>query len=94
MHVISTRACISQTVTGFEKYRKNPIKLISIVGIGYLFMMIFSPPSVEEAAKIVFSRTGILGKPIICSFPELGMDVDNPAQLSIVREILGKKSTC
>jgi membrane-associated phospholipid phosphatase/GTP:adenosylcobinamide-phosphate guanylyltransferase len=92
MHVINTRACISPAVLSFEKYRKNPVKLISSVGFIYLFKMIFSPPSVFEAAKIIFSQTGILGKPIKCSFPELGMDIDNPSHLKIITEILTKKT--
>lgn len=93
MHVISTKASISPTMQSFEKFRKKPLKLISTIGFDMLFRMLFSPPSISEAAKIIYSRTGILGKAINCSFPEIGMDIDNPAHLALLGEILSKKLT-
>jgi hypothetical protein len=70
--------------------RKNPLKQASILGIDLLIKLVFRAVTLEEAAKIISRRLGIKGKLIQSAYPEIGMDVDKPHQLEIMREDLSR----
>jgi hypothetical protein len=44
--------------------------------------------SLKDAEAAVCKRLGVKGKAVLCPYPEVGMDVDKPAQLEIVRDTL------
>lgn len=90
MHVISPKAFVNPAYYKFVEYRKNPLKLITMFGYGVLFRMIFWPPSLGLAAKIVNKRTGFSGKAVVCDEPAIGMDVDTLHHLAIAREKLAQ----
>ena len=65
--------------------RKNPIKQASIIGFDTLLLMLLGLISLDEAVKKATSRLHMTGKAIICPFAEIGMDVDKPVQLELMR---------
>ncbi len=71
------------------KARKNPLKLCKIVGLGFLFEYLSHRLSLAEAEKKVSKLLDIKGKAIICSYPEVGVDVDKPSDLMMVSKLLG-----
>lgn len=68
--------------------RKNPVKQASIIGFDLLIKLLFRSVTLEEAAKTISRRLKIKGKVIRCPYPQIGMDVDKPHQLEIIREDL------
>jgi hypothetical protein len=70
--------------------RKNPLKQASILGFDLLLKLLFRSATLEDAAKIISRRLGIKGKLLQSAYPEIGMDVDKPHQLVIMREDLGR----
>jgi GTP:adenosylcobinamide-phosphate guanylyltransferase len=70
--------------------RKNPLKQASILGFDLLIKLLFRSVTLEEAARIISRRLGIKGKLIQSAYPEIGMDVDKPHQLEIMREDLSR----
>jgi len=47
--------------------------------------------TVEEAVRRVAKRLGVTGRAIICPYAEVGMDVDKPHQLELMRKDLAKR---
>jgi GTP:adenosylcobinamide-phosphate guanylyltransferase len=93
MHVVNAKYMIGSVAQKFVEYRKNPLKLIFVVGFMPLVRMIIKPYSLSEAEKVIFKRTGIRTKPTICNYAEIGMDIDTPEQLEIARDYISKKYT-
>lgn len=71
--------------------RKNPIKQAAIIGFDTLFLMVFRAISLDEAVKKVAARLHMTGQAIICPYAEIGMDVDKPHQLEMIRADLLKQ---
>jgi molybdopterin-guanine dinucleotide biosynthesis protein A len=88
MHVMSTKAMEKMIATGFVKYRKRPFKLITMAGVVTILRMLFYPYSLTEAENVVFRKTGIIGKAVVCQTPGMAMDIDTLQHLRIVREKL------
>ena len=70
--------------------RKNPIKQASIIGFGLLFKLLFRTVTLEDGAKAISKRLGLVGKVIQCPFAEIAMDVDKPHQLEIIKQDLSQ----
>lgn len=90
MHVVNARYLIGSVANKFVMYRKNPLKLIFVVGLVPLLRMIIKPYSLIDAEKVIYKRTGIRSKPTICEYAEIGMDIDTPEQLAIARNYISK----
>lgn len=69
-----------------EANRKNPIKQAALVGLDTLFLILFRLVDLEGAARQATKRVGFSCKAILCPYAELGMDVDKPHQLELLRE--------
>ena len=48
--------------------------------------------TLEKAETIVSKRLSIKGRVIVCPYAEVGMDVDKPHQLAIMRADLAKRA--
>lgn len=88
----------AQTATGNEALwrkimasRKNVLKQASLIGYDTLVKLVFRRIGLKEAEQIVSQRLDITGKVIVCPYAEVGMDVDKPHQLEIVRADLAAK---
>jgi GTP:adenosylcobinamide-phosphate guanylyltransferase len=71
--------------------RKNPVKQAAIMGFDTLLLMLLRAITLDEAVKKVTARLHITGKAIICPYAEIGMDVDKPNQLELMRADLAKR---
>jgi len=92
MHVMSTKTIQKLINLGFVQFRKRPFKLIKLVGIDSVLRMLFFPPTLATAGKVVSRRCGIAGYPVACKYPEIAMDIDTLQHLEIVREKLLEKN--
>lgn len=69
--------------------RKSPLSLARRVGIPLLLKMLLRVLSLAEAQNKASLLLGITGRAIICPHPEIGLDVDKPSDLRLVRQRLG-----
>ena len=72
--------------------RKNALKQASLIGYDTLFLLLFHLVTLEQAVNIVCKRLDITGRAIICPYAEIGMDVDKPHQLELLRADLAGKA--
>lgn len=90
MHLICPKVFVNPAYYKLVEYRKNPIRMITMFGFGVLLRMIFYPPTLAMAAKIVNERLGFSGKAVISDEPAIGMDIDTMHHLAISREKLAQ----
>jgi hypothetical protein len=75
-----------------EAARKSPLRQAALVGYDTLFLVLFRLVDVNAAAKQISKRLGLKGRPLICPYAEVAMDVDKPHQLEILRADLERKT--
>jgi GTP:adenosylcobinamide-phosphate guanylyltransferase len=92
MNIVATRTATKNSEI-WEKLieaRKNPVKQASILGVDTLFLLALRAVTVEGAVKQVAKKLHLTGRAVMCPFAEVGMDVDKPRQLELLRADLGK----
>jgi NDP-sugar pyrophosphorylase family protein len=89
----------AKTVTANEELwekiiasRKNVFKQAALLGYDNLFLLLLRQITIDNAVKRVTKRMDITGRVIVCPYAEVGMDVDKPHQLEMVRADLAKRS--
>lgn len=65
--------------------RKNVFKQAALIGYGTLLLLVLRRIDVEGAVNRVCSKLNIKGKAVLCPYAEVGMDVDKPHQLELLR---------
>jgi GTP:adenosylcobinamide-phosphate guanylyltransferase len=82
----------AQTVTANEALweriiaaRKNVFKQAALIGYDTLLLLLLRQVTLEQAVKIACKRMNITGRAILCPFAEVGMDIDKPHQLELLR---------
>lgn len=68
--------------------RKNPLKVASLVGYSTLFQLLTRRLALEEGVKKISQRLGIKGHILLCPHAEIGMDIDKPHHLEMLRQDL------
>ena len=71
--------------------RKNVLKQAALIGYDTLFLLFFRLVDLDGAVKRATKRLKLTGKAILCPYAEVGMDVDKPFQLELVRADLARK---
>jgi GTP:adenosylcobinamide-phosphate guanylyltransferase len=66
--------------------RKSPLKQAAIIGFDTLLLVLLRRATLKRAEEIVSKRLGLAGHVELSPFPELGMDIDKPHQLEILRQ--------
>lgn len=69
--------------------RKKPWALARRVGYSLLLKLILQRLALQEVQEKASGLLGIRGKAVICPFPEVGVDVDKPADLEMICRVLG-----
>ncbi|GAB6179101.1 nucleotidyltransferase family protein [Desulfotomaculum defluvii] len=69
--------------------RKKVFALAWRVGIPLLLKLLFRVLTLQEAQERVSKMLNIRGRAIICPYPEVGMDIDKPADLELICRALG-----
>jgi NDP-sugar pyrophosphorylase family protein len=73
--------------------RKNAIKQAAIIGFDTLLLMLLRAVTIDQAVGKVAKKLKITGKAIVCPFAEVGMDVDKPNQLELLRNDIALRSS-
>lgn len=73
--------------------RKNALKQAALIGFDTMFLVLFHLITLEGAVKLASKRLKLKGRAIVCPYAEIGMDVDKPFQLEIIRADLAKRIT-
>ncbi len=71
--------------------RKSPLRQALLLGIDTLILLLLHRLDLSQLAEKASRRLGIRGRVITCPYAEVGMDVDKPFQLEIVRNHLGRQ---
>ncbi len=71
--------------------RKNPLKQASLIGFDTLWMVLFRQFTLQAAAARAGERLGLRARAMLSPYAELGMDVDKPHQLEIIRADLARR---
>lgn len=93
MNVIHT-SVVSTNPEIWEKLvaaRKNPIKQAAIIGFDVLLLALLGLITVDQTVQKATARLHMTGAAIMCPYAEVGMDVDKPVQLEIMRGDLAKQ---
>jgi len=67
------------------RYRKNPYILCQMLGWGFVLKFAFRQLGLREVEQRMSEILGIRGVVIQSSYPEVGIDVDKPSDLELVR---------
>jgi GTP:adenosylcobinamide-phosphate guanylyltransferase len=95
MNVLHT-SVVSANPEVWEKLvaaRKNPIRQASIIGFDVFILALLGLITVDQALEKATKRLHMTGAAIMCPYAEVGMDVDKPVQLEIMRADLPKQLT-
>jgi hypothetical protein len=71
--------------------RKSPLKQAALIGFDTLFLLATRQLTLAGAESRIMKRLNITGRAIVCPYAEVGMDVDKPFQLEIMRRDLKKR---
>jgi len=71
--------------------RKSPLKQAALIGFDTAFLLLTGQLTLEKAEANIMKRLNFTGKAILCPYAEIGMDVDKPFQLEILRQDLKKQ---
>lgn len=71
--------------------RKSAPKQAALLGYDLLLELVLGRLTIENAEKKISKRIGLKGKVLVCPYAEVGMDVDKPHQLEIMRRDLAKR---
>lgn len=71
--------------------RKNVFKQASLIGFGTLLLLLLRQLKLESGIKRVCDRLDITGQVVFSPYAEIGMDIDKPHQLEILRQDLARR---
>jgi GTP:adenosylcobinamide-phosphate guanylyltransferase len=71
--------------------RKSPLKQASLIGMNTAIPLLFRQLTLEKAVSNIMKRLDITGQALVCPYAEIGMDVDKPHQLEMLRADLKKR---
>lgn len=72
--------------------RKNPLQQALMFGLDLMVLVILRMITIEETVERVSRKVGLKGRALRCPYAEVGMDVDKPHQLALMRaDLSGKK---
>ncbi len=95
MNVARAKLVVAEDESGlWEKIsnsRKSPLKQAALIGFDTLFLLLFRQLTLEMAVEKITKKLNITGQVFVCPYAEVGMDVDKPHQLEIMRKDFKKR---
>ncbi len=73
--------------------RKNVFKQAALIGYDTLLLLLLRQLTLAGAVRMVTTRLHLTGQALVCPYAEVGMDVDKPFQLEIMRAELGRRAS-
>jgi GTP:adenosylcobinamide-phosphate guanylyltransferase len=74
-----------------ESHRKNPLRLIRVLGWGAVSRYLMGRLSLHEALNRISHRLGFKAGAVILACPEAAVDVDSVSDLKLVQNIISNK---
>jgi MobA-like NTP transferase domain len=71
--------------------RKSPAKQAALIGLNTVIPLLFGQLTLKKAEENIMKRLGITGRAVVCPYAEVGMDIDKPNQLEMLRADLEKR---
>ncbi|HEX7976916.1 MAG TPA: nucleotidyltransferase family protein [Anaerolineales bacterium] len=71
--------------------RKSALKQAALIGYDTAIMLFLHLITLDQAVKMVSRRLHLSGRAVVCPHAEIGMDVDKPFQLEIIRADLSRR---
>lgn len=68
--------------------RKNPLQLCRILGWGFVVSFLLGRLSLEKVKDRVAELLRVEGAVVYSAYPQLGIDVDKPSDLELVRKVM------
>jgi len=68
--------------------RKSPLGLVRILGLGFIVKFFFRRLTVDELEDKVSQLINGKGRAVVVAYPEIGFDVDKPADLALATRLL------
>ena len=65
-----------------------------MIGVDTLLLVLLRQLTMQKAVERVARKVNMSGKAILCPYAEVGMDVDKPFQLELMRADLAKQGEC
>jgi molybdopterin-guanine dinucleotide biosynthesis protein A len=78
----------AQTGKQLVKLRKSPLALSSLIGWAFVLKLLTKQLGLKEVEDRFSQLLGLKGKAVIFPYPEVGIDVDKPSDLALVKDIL------
>lgn len=72
--------------------RKSPAEQATLLGPDILFRLLFRQLTADDVIQRVAAKLDLKGRALICPYAEVGMDVDKPHQLEILRAELAART--
>jgi GTP:adenosylcobinamide-phosphate guanylyltransferase len=70
--------------------RKNAFKQAALIGYDTLILLLLRKLTMEKAVQKITRRLNMSAQAIVCPYAEVGMDIDKPNQLELLRADLAK----
>lgn len=75
-------------VRQFLEYRKNPLKMVSLLGTGFILRALTKRLTISSLESRFSALLNVKAQAIISKYAEISFDVDKPSDLELVRRIL------
>lgn len=94
VHIIRLKTATqeSKVWNRLAETRKSPLKQMAIFGLDILWLILTNQVTLAKGEALLNRKLGLKGKIILSPYAELGMDVDKPGQLEMVRADLAARS--
>lgn len=79
---------VAPKVQAFIARRKSPLQLSRLLGLGFVLKLLLKQLTIPELEAKMSALWGVRAAAIRCPWPEIGLDVDKPADLQLVRAAL------
>lgn len=71
--------------------RKNPAAQAALIGSDIILKFVFRQLTIDDVIQRIAVKLGLKGRAIVCPYAEVGMDVDKPHQLELMRKDLARR---
>jgi CTP:molybdopterin cytidylyltransferase MocA len=71
--------------------RKNPLKMAGSLGIGFIFRLLLGRLTISALETFVGGKFGFKARAVIVPWAEIGIDVDKPEDLDLVKAYLQQR---
>lgn len=71
--------------------RKNAFKQAALIGFDTLILLMLRRLTISKLVRTVARRLDLKGRALVCPYAEIGMDVDKPHQLELLRAYLEER---